>query len=187
MEPADFAVRIEEIMAEECSEYVCLMVDEDEIGRLWNFTVEETIRGFLAFEDNQETIAIPTITVGIHIGDVTDHEPEDLKHLLTVNGDFINACLTVVNVPADEENPEDEYETDADDDLEDILPEDEESESQRSQDLLFIQTKVPFDAFDPEDFMGYVQNLIFQTDAFMGNAGDSEDEEDDESLLDLEE
>jgi hypothetical protein len=186
MEPADFAVRIEEIMAEECSEYVCLMVDEDEIGRLWNFTVEETIRGFLAFEDNQETIAIPTITVGIHIGDVTDHDPEDLKHLLTVNGDFINACLTVVNVPAESEDEEEPFETDADDDLENIPMEDEENDGpQKSQDLLFIQTKVPFDAFDPEDFMGYVQNLIFQTDAFMGN-GDSDEEDEDESLLDLE-
>ncbi len=40
MEPADFAVQIEEIMAEVTSEYECVILDENDIGMLWTFVIE---------------------------------------------------------------------------------------------------------------------------------------------------
>jgi hypothetical protein len=166
MEPADFAVRMEEVLNEECSEYVCLLVDEDDIARLWNFVIEDSINGFIAYEDNEDTIGVPTITVGINLGDVTEAGREELADLLDKNGDLVNATLCLINVPVEKDEI----------DVEEELELDMEPEEPDTRDLLFIQTKVPYEAFEPEDFPGYIGNLMFQTETFIDGTADEEED-----------
>ena len=75
MEPADFAVQIEEIMAEVTSEYECVILDENEIGMLWTFVIEDSISGYIGIEENEDGVKVKTVSV-IHLKDITDVSKE---------------------------------------------------------------------------------------------------------------
>ena len=169
MEPADFAVIIEEIMAEECTKYECVFEDEDEIARIWNFILDESISGYIGLEDNEETIGIQTVSIGLHLKDITNLSREDLINLFSANSDFINANLSVINIPIPVKDEEE-------------LEEDEEPEVEIKE-LLIIQSRIPFDAFVPEDFRSYIDNMIFQYQVILGS---DDDDENDEMIEDLE-
>jgi hypothetical protein len=170
MEPADFAVQIEEVMGEECSAYECLLIDEDEIGRLWTFVIEDTFSGYLSIEDNEETLKVRTVTVGINLKDITEAPREELLALLTRNAGLVSANFSVVKYPVAraEEEPV------MLDEGEDLVYGDADEEPEM-RDMLIIQTRIPFDAFAPEDFIGYVQNLLFQADLQLLSQEDDED------------
>ncbi len=155
MEAADFAVKIEEVMAEECSAYECVYEDEEEIGRIWKFQIEDSIDGYLALEENEETIGIQTVAIGLYLLDITDYEREDLFGLLQMNANFLNSSLSVVRIPAKSENQEGEA---VNLDEEDPVEDEEDSESF----VLTIQTRIPADAFEPNDFKTHVDNMLFQ-------------------------
>lgn len=181
MEPADFAVRIEEIMAEECSSYECVMVDDQEIGVLWTFLIEDTITGYLGIEDNEETLNVKTVSVGLHLKDITDISREELLGLLELNGELINANFSVVKFPANQPSDEKQEPVFAEEG-EDVIFDDDEEENEEGnlRDLLIIQTRLPFEAFSPDDFGAFVQNLLFQADAMLNKDDDDEEEEDEE-------
>ncbi|MEW6711410.1 MAG: hypothetical protein AB1403_16415 [Candidatus Riflebacteria bacterium] len=155
MEAADFAVKIEEIMAEECSAYECIYEDEEEIGRIWKFQIEDSIDGYLALEENEETIGIQTVAMGLYLLDITDYEREDLFGLLQMNADFINSSLSVVRIPAKSEALDEEVVN-----LDEEDPDEDEEDSESF--ILTIQTRIPADAFEPNEFKTYVENMLFQ-------------------------
>lgn len=180
MEAADFAVRIEEVMAEEGISYECIFEDEEEIGRIWKFQIEDTIDGYVALEDNEETLGIQTVALGLYLRDITDYAREDLIGLFYANADFVNASFSVVKVPVPIES---DVVPDLDEE-EEIEPEFEERE------ILTIQSRIPADAFEPDDFKTYVENMLYQyqitMEAYEGE-GEDEDEEDLNLLNELEE
>lgn len=179
MEPADFAVRIEEIMAEECTSYECVLVDEEQIGILWTFLIEDTITGYLGIEDNEETLNVRTVSVGLHLKDITGISREELMELFELNGELINANFSVVKFPA-KQSADEEQEPVFVDEGEDLIYDDDEDENEEAElhDLLIIQTRLPFDAFSPDDFGAFIQNLLFQADTMLNK--DKDEEEDDE-------
>ncbi|MBU1107535.1 MAG: hypothetical protein KKB51_12770 [Candidatus Riflebacteria bacterium] len=171
MEPADFAVRIEEVMAEECSSYECVLLDDDDIGILWTFVIEDTFSGYLGIEDNEETMKVRTVSVGLHLKDITDITREELLELFASNGELVSANFSVVKVPVSVQEEDEPVIIDEGDDL--VLDEDDENQSEM-RDMLIIQTRLPFEAFSPDDFGGFIQNLLFQAELFLTN--DEEDE-----------
>ena len=181
MELADFAVRIEEIMAEECTSYECVLVDDDEIGVLWTFIVEDTISGYLGIEDNEDTLNVRTVSVGLHLKDITDLSRDELLEILEHNGELVNANFSVVKYPAKQQDDTKEEPVFVEEG-EDLIFE-EEDEEQELRDLLIIQTRLPYEAFSPDDLGSFIQNLLFQADLML-NRDDEEDEDEDEDLDD---
>ncbi|MDN5278605.1 MAG: hypothetical protein PWR01_2570 [Clostridiales bacterium] len=169
MEPVDFAVRIEEVMAEECTSYECIFEDEDELARIWKFLFEDTLDGYIAFDDNEETFGVQTVSIGLYLKDITEFSREELLTLFSANAEFINAGLSVVKVPVPiEAESLDEGNEESDE-------EDEEAQPRVTlRDILIIQSRIPFDAFEPEDFRSYVENMLFQYQIIL----ESENEED---------
>ena len=175
MEAADFAVKIEEVMNEECTAYECIFEDEEEIGRIWKFQIEETIDGYIAIEENEETIGIQTVSIGLYLRDITDYSRDDLLELFYANADFLNASFSIVKIPVpveDQRIP----------DLDEEDPEDEEIETEEHE-ILTIQSRMPADAFDPNDFKTYIENMLYQYQIAMDASGEN-DEDDDEEIED---
>ncbi|MGM0599189.1 MAG: hypothetical protein ACQETH_05145 [Candidatus Rifleibacteriota bacterium] len=178
MEPADFAVKIEEVMAEDCTVYECVFEDDNEIGRVWNFAIEDSISGYLAVEDNEETFEVQTVSVGLYLKDISDYSREDLFNLLYVNSEFINATLSVIKIPIP---IDDETELSEEIDMED-------PELVEMHDFLVIHSRIPLEIFNPEDFMGYVENMLVQYEVLLGDDNETDEAETDEDLeLDVEE
>lgn len=176
MEPADFAVHIEEVMAEECSSYECILLDDDEIGVLWTFVLEETFSGYLCIEDNEDTLKVRTVTIGLHLKDITNISREELLELFASNAGLISANFSVARVPV----VSDEQELAIIDEGEDFEIDEDISEAEM-RDMLIIQTRLPFDAFAPEEFGDYIQNLLLQAELQLSQGEDDEDVD----LLDL--
>jgi len=178
MEPADFAVRIEEVMGEECTSYECVLLDEEEIGILWSFVIEESLSGFIGIDENEDTFKMRTVTIGLHLKEITGASREELLELFAANTELMNANLSVVQLPARPESDESDEEVPYADEGEDMLfDDDEEGEGNGDREILVIQTRLPLDAFEPDDFQGFVSNLIFQADLFLNpdEDGDSDD------------
>ena len=169
MEIVDFGVAIEEIMDKECSAYECLVHDDDDVGYLWSFVIEDSIGGFVGVEDNEDTFGIHTATVGLHLKDVTNHTREQLIDILEMNTEMINACFGVTKFPASLPEGEDE--------MEDAILEMIDGNESPEREMLVIQSRIPLDVFEPADFMGYVQNLMFQAELML--VGPEDDEEPD--------
>lgn len=181
MEPADFAVKIEEVMAEECTEYECVFEDEEEIGRIWNFILDDSISGYVGLEDNEETLGIQTVSVGIHLQDVTDLPREDIVNLFSANAEFINATLSIINIPLPVDSDE-EVEVDEDEDEE--QDDDQEPEVQLRE-LLIIQSRFLLESFDPADLRSHIDNMLFQHEAILGTTDDEDEESEDNGILDV--
>jgi len=171
MEPADFAVRIEEVMTEECSSYECVLVDDDEIGRLWTFVIEDTFSGYLSVDDNEESLKVRTVTVGINLKDITGASREELLELFARNAGLVSANFSVMKFPVAADAEEEPLIIDEGEDV-DFAGDEAEPEL---HDMLIIQTRLPFEAFAPEDFGGYIQNLLFQADLQLTQADDDEE------------
>ncbi len=174
MEPADFAVKIEEVMTEECSSYECVLLDDNEIGILWTFLIEDTISGYLGIEDNEDTLKVKTVSVGLHLKDITEYGRDEVLEILEKNADLINANFSVVKFPVKDNAEKEPVFVDEGEDL--IY--DDEDEEEEMRDLLIIQTRLPFDAFDPADFGAFVQNLLFQADTMLSRQTDEDDDDD---------
>ena len=171
MEPADFAVRIEEVMVEECTSYECVLIDDDEIGRLWTFVIEDTFSGYLSVDDNEESLKVRTVTLGLNLKDITGASREELLELLSRNAGLVSANFSVMKFPVADNDEEEPVMIDEGEDVEFA---DVESEPEL-HDMLIIQTRLPFEAFAPEDFGDYVQNLLFQADLQLSSRDGDED------------
>lgn len=170
---ADFAVDIEEVLKEECSAYECALTDDNDIGVIWNFIVEDSISGFIGVEDNEEGLGVTTVTVGLHLKDITDYERKDILQLLEVNSELINASFSVAHFPV---KPETELEQVFAEEGESIEFEDEDDIEPEMRDLLFIQTRIPLSVFEVSDFSSIIQNLMIQSDMAL-NGGKEDGEE----------
>ncbi len=183
MEPDDFAVRIEEVMTEECSSYECVLVDDEEIGRLWTFVIEDTFSGYLSVDDNEESLKVRTVTLGLNLKDITGSSREELLELFARNAGLVSANFSVMKFPVSDEKGDESLILD---EGEDVEYDDDDGEPEM-HDMLVIQTRLPFEAFAPEDFGGYIQNLLFQADLQLSSHDDDEDggltefDDDDES------
>jgi hypothetical protein len=154
MEPADFAVRIEEVMLEACTAYECIFEDDDEIARIWKFLIDDALDGYIAVEDNDGTLDFMTVSIGLYLKDISDYLREDLIHILYANSELINANLSVVKVPVAVQAEDEEADPDEEAATEPPVMEERE--------ILIISTRLPFDAFEPDDFRGYIDNMLFQ-------------------------
>ena len=176
MELADFAVNIEEVMAEVTTKYECVMTDENDIGKLWTFLVEDSISGYIGVEDNEDGIDIRTVSIGLHLKDITDISKEELLGLFELNSELINANFSVVKYPVPQkdkdENDDDLIEAESGETLSEI----EDETDPELRDLLIIQTRVPYEAFSVEDFEPFIKNLMFQADMLL-----EDDEEENET------
>ena len=169
---ADFAVHIEEVMTEACSSYECVLCDDHEIGILWSFLLEDSISGFIGIEDNEEGLGIPTVTTGIHLKDISDADRDELFNLLELNSELINACFTVSHI---QEKQEEEPEPIFAEEGESIEYNNEEDENKTiSKEILMIQCRIPLVSFDPNDFIGVIQNLMIQSDMALNQNSEEE-------------
>lgn len=166
MELADYSLLIEEALNKETTDYECIELDEDDVAVGWSFVIEDAIPGYLFIDENEYTYDLPTVSMGLHILDVTELSREALVRILKNNAGLINATFSIVNIPVLTETDEKSVDknTSFDDDFMEYVSEKEQEEF---YDILTIQSKVPLDAFQPEDFMTYIQNLLFQTELFM--------------------
>ena len=174
---ADFAVAIEEILGEECSNYECVLCDEKEIGVLWHFVVDDSIIGFLGVEDNEEGVGVPTVAVGINIRDITDYDRDGLMHILELNSLLINATFSVTHFPVKTETEQEPVFIEEGESVE--FNDEEEDENTEMHDMLMIQCKIPLSVFEPQDFNSVIQNLMIQADMAL-NADEEDENEGDE-------
>jgi len=161
MEFADFAVEIEKVLADLTTQYECATTDEDDIGMLWNFIYEDTVEGFILVEKDAPPFQIPTITITLHLGEVNGAPEEFLKYILGMNMVLINATLAIISTPS-LPNGEQEENDDVDEDDEET-----ENESTGFVDELAISTKMPYEAFTPEELADYLNLLVAQSDFVM--------------------
>lgn len=170
---ADIGVQLEEIMSKECSKYECILADENDIGLLWTFLLEDSISGFIGIEDNEDGIGVETVTTGIHLKDISDIDSSGLMHILELNSELINANFTVAHVT--EKNggePEPVYAEEGE-----SIEFDEGEENTVTRDILLIQCRIPLSTFDPNDFSAIIQNLMIQSDmALRQNDGNESNE-----------
>ena len=163
---ADFAVHIEEVMSEACSNYECVVCDDHDIGILWSFLLEDSISGFIGIEDNEDGLGIPTVTTGLHLKDISDYDRDELLNILELNSELVNACFTVSHIREKiEEEPEPVFADEGESIEYNDNEEDEANEENTlSKEILMIQCKIPLVSFDANDFSGIIQNLMIQSD-----------------------
>ncbi len=163
---SDFGVHIEEAMGEYCSSYECVVSDEHDIGMLWSFLIDDSISGFVGIEDNEEGLGIETVTIGIHLKEISDFDRDELMGILELNSELINACFTVAHIQEKvEEEPEPVFAEEGESiEYEDNEQDSEDEEITNTKEILLIQCKIPLSAFDASDFSGVVQNLMMQSD-----------------------
>jgi hypothetical protein len=91
---------------------------------------------------------------------------------LYVNSEFINASLSVIKIPIPiEEDAELDEETDL-----------ENSDLVEMHDFLVIHSRIPLEIFNPEDFMGYIENMLVQYEVLLGDDTETDEPELDENL-----
>jgi hypothetical protein len=95
-----------------------------------------------------------TVSIGLYLKDISDYLREDLIHILYANSELINANLSVVKVPVAVQAEDEEADPDEEAATEPPVMEERE--------ILIISTRLPFDAFEPDDFRGYIDNMLFQ-------------------------
>ena len=153
MEFADFAVEIEKVLSEVTSQYECAMVDDNDIGVLWNFLYEDSAEGFLLVEKDSPPFQIPTITITIHLGEITGAPVEFLKFVMGMNMVLVNSSLAIINSPV-----EDSEDKEAD---EENL---EDNERDSFIDELVLTMKMPYEAFIPAELLDYLNLLVAESD-----------------------
>lgn len=175
MELADFAVNIEEVLNETTSKYECVMTDENDIGKLWTFLIEDSISGYIGVEDNEDGIDIRTVSIGLHLKDITDISKEELLGLFELNSELINANFSVVKYPVSKKSEDDDQDEMVEVESGEELSFNEDEEEPELRDLLIIQTRIPYEAFSVEDFEPFIKNLMFQADMLLDNEEDNEE------------
>lgn len=166
---ADFSAKIEEVLSQECTKYECNKTNSDDVGLDWSFVIEDSISGYIFVEKNVDTFNMPTVSIGLYLMDVTDATKDELAEFLALNHSFLNASVALTTVP---------NLNDLTDQLDENSTEDEIAEAisdAPSKDILTIQTRIPLEAFEPDDFVSLIQNLLFQFEIFSSAEEDDED------------
>jgi hypothetical protein len=106
-------------------------------GAVFGFELSEEVSGFVSCESNQDGIGSPTVSISLSLGSVQELNRRDLLDLLLINGDMLNATITVT-------------------------PEFDDSEDQ----FLLLQRKIRAEEFDPASFADHVESLRKMADLF---------------------
>jgi hypothetical protein len=94
MDLLDLADEIEAVLDDECDKYAELREPDSE-GGAWRFVLQGDMIGFVSCEANKEDFDIPTVSIAVCMGDVTQAEKKFLFKLLEINGSFVGAHFTV--------------------------------------------------------------------------------------------
>lgn len=71
----------------------------DEAGGSWFFALdEENVAGFVSCENNKENLNVPTVSIAISLNYTCDYSMEELLKLFDLNGEFINAALSIQKI-----------------------------------------------------------------------------------------
>jgi hypothetical protein len=106
-------------------------------GAVFGFEMDEEISGFVSCESNQDGVGTPTVSISLSLGSVQELTQRDLLDLLLINGDLLDATITVT-------------------------PEFADSEEQ----FLLLQRKLRAEGFDPGSFKGHLEDLRGLVDLF---------------------
>jgi len=94
------ALEIESWLKENAVEYEVLGTVDDEGGAFGYTLSGGDAQGFVAVDSNVEDLQIPTVSVSVLLGELTEASREELLGLLTLNRSLLNASLAAV--PLDE-------------------------------------------------------------------------------------
>lgn len=68
----------------------------DENEGSWFFAFENpNLIGFISYEQNKEDLNVPTVSIAVSLGEATELTQDDLVSLLDINGELINASLSI--------------------------------------------------------------------------------------------
>jgi hypothetical protein len=100
-------------------------------GAVFGFEMDEEISGFISCESNQDGVGIPTVSISLTLGSVQELSQRDFLDLLLINGDLVDATITVT-------------------------PEFEDSGDQ----FLLLQRKLRAEGYDTGSFTQHVESLL---------------------------
>jgi hypothetical protein len=106
-------------------------------GGAWAYEINEDFSGFVTCENNTDDLNIPTISISLSLGPVTDLTRDDLLDLMDINGDLLGASLTVTPPLAEEGDR-----------------------------FLLLQRRIPAEKFDPTQVKDTITHLIHLTEIF---------------------
>lgn len=92
----DFAA----VLLEEC-ESVEMLGEAEPSGTSWFFQLRGGMSGFASCEDNADDLGVPTVSIALSLGDITEVPREGLLALLARNGDMLGASLTASDLGDD--------------------------------------------------------------------------------------
>jgi hypothetical protein len=114
-----------------------LLSDIGPDGAVYGFEMDEEVSGFVSCESNQDGVGTPTVSISVTLGGVQELSQRDLLDLLLINGDLLDATITVT-------------------------PEFADSEEQ----FLLLQRKLRAETYDPRSFPQQVESLLSLVDLF---------------------
>jgi hypothetical protein len=79
---------------------ICAKVDRidkpENKGAAWQFELQEDLNGIVSVDSNIESINVPTVTIALDLGDMSDMTKQEILNLLKKNDDFFQATLVAV-------------------------------------------------------------------------------------------
>lgn len=136
MDMNHLCLKIEAALAETGTEFERLDEPSSE-GGAWGYEINEDFSGFITCENNTDDLSIPTISVSLSLGPVTELNREDLLDLLDINGDLLGAGLTITPPLAEEGDR-----------------------------FLLLQRRIPADKFEPNQIKDTITHLVHLTELF---------------------
>ncbi|MFP4070503.1 MAG: hypothetical protein ACLFTB_00495 [Desulfovibrionales bacterium] len=106
-------------------------------GAVWGFEMEEDVSGFISCETNAGTGDVATVSISLSLGSTQGLDRDDLLELLLINGEMLDAHITVT--PPFEDSPEQ---------------------------FLLMQRKLPAERFDPREFNDNLELVKKTADLF---------------------
>jgi len=134
-----YAGQIEDVLPRIVSEWE-LLGDLTEDGGVWGFDLEEdNVSGFVVLESNAGTYDVPTVSVALSLGPVSEASRDDLLDMLSVSAQLLDACMTITP-PVGEDGEE----------------------------YFLIQTKFLAKDFSEARMVSAIKSLVAQLDMFFG-------------------
>lgn len=130
---------IEQVLPRVVSEWE-LLGDINEDGAVWGFDIEEDdASGFVVLESNVGSYDVPTVSVSLSLGPVSEADRDDLLDMLAISAQLLDACMTITP-PIGEEGEE----------------------------YFLIQTKFLAKDFSEARILSAIKSLATQLDMFFG-------------------
>ncbi len=122
-----------------------MLGDPTEEGAVWGFDLEEDdASGFVVLESNQGTYDVPTVSVALSLGPVSEADRDEVLDMLAVSAQLLDACMTITP-PIGEEGEE----------------------------YFLIQTKFLAKDFSEARMIAAINSLVTQLEMFFGGRSDA--------------